>query len=207
MTHAQPLKFKEALHFLHLGDALFRSNKWEAATEAFLRAKQLDPHIPEINYLIGYAYQTQSQFEKAREYYEQQLASTPDHLESLVHLGAIDVEQKRFPDAEKSLNQVLLRDPDHVEANFELGLMAFKTNQLDRAIERFNRVLWLRPDHTQAEYYLYLALSRTDKDELARAALATWKKLEALDRMVRSEEVAFDAARQARWEVGKSSQN
>jgi tetratricopeptide (TPR) repeat protein len=109
------------------------------------------------------------------------------------------VEQSRFNDAEKFLRLALANDPDHVQANYELGLLWFKTHRYDQAIEVFKHVLGLRPDHTQSEYYLYLALSRSHEDAAANSALAAWKKLEALDRKVRSEEVAYETAREAAW--------
>lgn len=112
-------------------------------------------------------------------------------------------KQSRFADAEKFLQLALARDPDHVQANHELGLLWFKEKHYDRAVEVFNRVLGLRPDHTQAEYYLYLALSRSHEDAAAETALAHWKKLEALDRKVRSQEVAYEMARVAHWENGQ----
>ena len=157
------------------------------------------PSFPEFNYLIGFAYQNNGQFEKAEEFYQRQLTIDPDHLESLVGAGEVAVEQSHLDDAERFLRLALAQNPDDVQANYELGLLWFKTHRYDQAIEAFKHVLWLRPDHTQAEYYLYLALSRSHEDALAQPALATWKKLEALDRKVRSEEVAYETARGARW--------
>lgn len=189
----------QAAHRLHLGDALFRSEDLAAAIEAFQAAARLDPLLPEIDYLIGFAYQNNGQFEKAREFYERQLTRVPDHLESLVGMGTVEVEQGQFAEAEKSLKSALAHDPDHIQANYQLGLAWFKAQQFDRAIDAFKRLLWLRPDHTQAEYYLYLALSRSHQAAASETALSQWKRLEALDRKVRSEEVAYEMARAARW--------
>ena len=123
----------------------------------------------------------------------------PNDLESLVGAGAVEVEGSHFAEAENLLRLALAHDPDHVEANYELGFLLFKTQRYEQAIEEFRHVLWLRPDHTQAEYYLYLALSRSHHDAQAASALANWKRLEALDRRVRTEEVAYERAREARW--------
>jgi len=202
--HAAALEPSEPTHFVHLGDALFRAQDLKGAVDAFKRAERLDPRLPDINYLIAFAYQNEGQFEQAREYYRRQLAMAGGHVASLVGAGSIAVEQNGFVEAEKFLQSALARDPDHVEANYQLGLLRFKEQRYDSAIEVFNRVLWLRPDHTQAEYHLYLALSRTHEDAAAEAALAQWKKLEALDRKVRSQEVAYEMARAAQWE-NKSS--
>jgi superkiller protein 3 len=187
------------MHFLHLGDALFRLKDLGGAIRTFQNAERLDPHLALINYLIGYAYQNNGQFEEAGEFYQRQLTIDPNHVESLVGAGVVAVEQSHFNDAEKFLNLALTHNPDDVQANYELGLLWFKTHRYDHAIEVFKHVLWLRPDHTQAEYYLYLALSRSHEDASAETALANWKKLEALDRKVRSEEVAYEAAREAHW--------
>lgn len=198
--HAAAIEPSEATHFLHLGDALLRFQDLKGAIDAFKHAERLDPQLPEINYLIGFGCETDSQLDQAREFYERQLALVPNHLASLLGAGTVALEQSRFQDGEKFLQAVLAHDSEHVQANYQLGLLWFKTKQYDRAIERFKRVLWLRPDHTQAEYYLYLALSRTHEDAAAEAALAEWKKLEALDRKVRSQEVAYEMARAAHWE-------
>ena len=188
------------MHFLHLGDALFRLPDLAGAISALQQAKRLDPRLPHIDYLIGFAYQNNGQFEKAWESYQRQLTIEPDHLESLVGAGVVAVEQSHFDDAEKLLRLALAHDPDNVLANYELALLRFKTQRYDQAIEGLKRVLSLRPDHTQAEYYLYLALSRSHEDASAKAALVNWKKLEALDRKVRSEEVAYEMARKSHWE-------
>lgn len=205
--HAVAIEPNEPAHFVHWGDALFRAKDLKGAVDAFQKAARLDPQWPEINYLIAFAYQNDSEFERAREYYSRQLAMVPNHLLSLLGAGTIDVEQSRFADAEKFLQSALTLDPENTQANYELGLLRFKQQQYDRAIEVFKRVLALRPDHTQAEYYLYLALSRTHQDAAAASALATWKKLEALDRKVRSQEVAYDTARAARWQKAAASAN
>ena len=198
--HAAAIEPSQAAHFLHLGDALFRAKDLKGAIDTLRKAERLDPLLPEINYLIAFAYQNDSQFEQAREYYHRQLAVVRDHLASLLGAGTIAVEQSRFADAERFLQAALARDPDHAQANYELGFLWFKRQQYDRAIEVFNRVLRLRPDHTQAEYYLYLALSRTREESAAETALAKWKKLEALDRKIRSQEVAYEMARAAHSE-------
>ena len=205
--HAAAIEPNEPAHFLHLGDALFRAKDLKGAVDAFQKAARLDPHWPEINYLIAFAYQNDSEFEQAREYYSRQLAMVPGHLLSLLGAGTIDVEQSRFADAEKFLQSALTLDPENIQANYELGLLRFKQQQYERAIKVFRRVLALRPDHTQAEYYLYLALTRIHQDTAAASALATWKKLEALDRKVRGQEVAYDSARAARWQKAAASAN
>jgi tetratricopeptide (TPR) repeat protein len=198
--HAAAIEPSEGAHFLHLGDSLLRAKDLKGAIDAFTKAERLDPRLPEINYLIAFAYENDSQFEQAREYYQRQLSIIRGHVASLVGAGTIAVEQSRFADAETFLQLALASDPDQVQANYELGLLCFKQQRFDRAIDVFKRVLWLRPDHTQAEYYLYLALSRTHQESAAETALAKWKKLEALDRKVRSQEVAYEMARAAHWE-------
>jgi tetratricopeptide (TPR) repeat protein len=197
---AAAIEPSEAAHFLHLGDSLLRAKDLKGAIDAFSKAERLDPQLPEINYLIAFAYEKDSQFEQAREYYQRQLSIIHGHVASLVGAGTTAVEQSRFADAETFLQSALASDPDQVQANYELGLLWFKQQRYDRAIDVFKRVLWLRPDHTQAEYYLYLALSRTHQASAAETALANWKKLEALDRRVRSQEVAYEMARAVHWE-------
>ena len=197
----------QAVHRLHLGGVLFRSHDLAAAIAAFHEAARLDPLLPDINFLIGFACQSNGQFEKAREFYQRHLTRVPDHLESLVGLGTVAIEQGHFPEAERFLQSALAHDPDHVQANYELGLVWFKTQQFARAIDVFKRVLWLRPDHTQGEYYLYLAFARSHQAAPAEAALAQWKRLEALDRKVRAEEVAYEMAREARWTSAPASGN
>ena len=128
------------------------------------------------------------------------MALVRHHLPSLIGASTVALERSRFADAEKFLQLALASDPDDVQANYELGFLWFKKRQYDRAIEVFNRVLGLRPDHTQAEYYLYLALSRSHQDAAAETALDKWKILEAIDRKVRSQEVAYEMARAAHWE-------
>jgi tetratricopeptide (TPR) repeat protein len=204
---AATIEPNQSMHFMHLGQSLFRANELSGAIDAFKEAARLDPHLPEINYIIAFAYQNDGQFEQARHYYLRQLMTSPDYPASLVGAGTVAVEQRRFADAEKLLESALAGDPDNVQANYEMGLLWFKEQRYDRAIEALKHVLWLQPDHTQAEYYLYLALSRTRQESEAAAALAAWKKLETLDRLVRSEEVAYDMARAGHWQKEAAKAN
>jgi tetratricopeptide (TPR) repeat protein len=198
--HAAAIEARQPSHYLHLGDALFRARDLAGAIAAFREAARLAPGLPEINYLIALAYRNNGQLAQARQYYQRQLARVPHHFPSLLGAGTIAVDQQRFAEAERLLQLALTVDSGDAEANFEWGLLWFKQHQYERAGEAFKRALWLRPDHTQAEYYLYLALARTHQEKAAAAALAAWKKLEALDRKVRGQEVAYDSARSARWE-------
>ena len=186
-------------NFLRLGDALFRIPDLEGAIRAFEQAERLDSRVPHINYLIGLACQKNGQFEKAAQSYERQLKLEPNHLDSLLGAGEVAAEQNQFDRAADFLQSAVKHSPDDTQANYDLGLVRFRTRRYDRSIELFRRVLWLRPDHTEAEYHLYLALSRSHQEAAAREALAAWKKLEALDRKVRSEEVAYESARVASW--------
>ena len=196
---ASELEPSQAVQFSQLGDALFRLQDLDGAITAFQEAARLDPRLPRINSLIGLAYRKNGQLDQAGEFYKRQLMIDPDDLEALAGAGAVAVERSHFAEAEKLLHLALGRDPDHVEANYELGFLLFRTQRYEEAIEEFRRVLWLRPDHTQAEYYLYLTLSRSHQDAQAVSALANWKRLEAIDRRVRTEEVAYERAREARW--------
>jgi tetratricopeptide (TPR) repeat protein len=197
--HAAAIAPREPSYLVHLGDALLRKEDVQGAVGAFQEAARLDPKLPEINFLIGFAYQSTGEYAKSREYYERQLKSTPDLLEALANLGLVEVELGRLRRAEELLQRVLARDPDHIQSSFELGLIGFKNRDYSQAIQGFKHVLFLRPDQTQAAYYLYQALSRTQQVESAASALTLWKKLEALDRKVRTQEVAYEAARESRW--------
>lgn len=82
--------------------------------------------LPEINYLIAFAYQTDSHREQAREYYQRQLGLVPGHLASLLGAGTVALDESRFKDSEGFLQSVLARAPDHVQANYEWGSCASK---------------------------------------------------------------------------------
>jgi tetratricopeptide (TPR) repeat protein len=196
---AADLEPVNSTNFLRLGDALFRIPDLEGAIRAFEQADRLDSGIPQINYLIGLACQKNGQFERAASFYERQLKLDPDHLNSLLGAGEAAIEQNQLDQAEEFLHSALKNSPEDAQANYDLGLVCFKTQRYERSIELFRRVLRLRPDHTEAEYHVYLALSRSHQQAAALDALAAWKKLEALDRKVRSQEVAYESARVASW--------
>jgi tetratricopeptide (TPR) repeat protein len=204
---ATGLDSRNALYFAGLGETLLATDDYVRATKALEQAAQLDSNFPDINYLIGYAYRNQKKLEMARRYFEQQLTSTPGHVESLANLGFLAVEQDRLADAQDYLRQVLANAPDHTAANFDLGRMWTKSGRDDRAVEVFSRVLLVSPDHTQAQYQLFLCYSRARQPALAQAALSQFKKLEELDKEIRRDQVNLERAQKARYGSSQDGKN
>ena len=131
----------------------------------------------------------------ARQHLEKFVATNPAHADALASLGFIAIEQGRFDEAEPPLRRALELDPKNVPALYDYARVALKRRDYAEAVARFERVIEKHPAYTQAYYQLFLAHTRLKQAEKAQAALAEFKRLEALEKQTTQERMADDKMR------------
>ena len=78
---------------------------------------------------------------------------------------------------------------------YDHARVALKRRDYPEAVARLRRVIELHPAHTQAFYQLFLAHTRLKQTDEAQAALAEFKRLEALEKQSSAERIADDKLR------------
>jgi DNA-binding SARP family transcriptional activator len=78
---------------------------------------------------------------------------------------------------------------------YDYARLAIKRRDYGEAVVRLARVTEKYPAATQAHYQLFLAYTRLKQPEKAQAALAEFKRLEALEKQVQQERVIDERLR------------
>lgn len=179
---AVELEPKEPSYVLARADAYYRKGDWNNAAADFDQAATLDPGRSDIEYWQGYAHRAAGNFDRARVFLERFLAKNPDNVDALSSLGYVAIEQGRFEDAEAPLKHALTVEPNNVAVLYDYARLALKERNFEEAVTRLQQVVTKSPSHTSAHYQLFLAYSRLKRTEQAKAALAEFKRLDALEK-------------------------
>lgn len=149
------------------------------------------PDYKDLNYLRGYAHRAAGNFDKARVLLEKFIASNPDHVEALASLGYVAIEQGRFEEAKKPIEKALSLDRQNAAVLYDYARLAIKEKNYGEAVKRLEAVIAINKFNPQAHYQLFLSYSPLKQAEKANAALAEFKRLEALDKQAQNERI-FD---------------
>ena len=127
-------------HFVVILQLLQQGKTDEAKAQLDVMQK-IAPKHPQTYYLQALLAYRQSDFQAARNFIQQQLASAPDNVPGLVLSGSIDYELKSYESAEATLSGVLKRAPQHLFARRVLAATYMRTNQPARALETIRPAL------------------------------------------------------------------
>lgn len=181
-TSAVELEPKEPAYVLARADAYYRKGDWNNSAADFDQAATLDPNRSDIEYWQGYAHRAAGNFDRARVFLEKFLAKNPDNVDALSSLGYVAIEQGRFADAEAPLKHALGIDPNNVSVLYDYARLVLKERNFGEAVTRLHEVVSKSPSHVAARYQLFLAYTRLKRTDEAQAALAEFKRLDALEK-------------------------
>ena len=116
-------------------------------------------------------------------------------MDALASLGYIAIEQGRLDDAEAPLKRAIALDPKNAAVLYDYARIPVKRRDYAEAVARLRRVVEENPAHTQAFYQLFLSYTRLKEKEKADAALAEFKRLEALEKQVTQERIMDERLR------------
>ncbi|HST23063.1 MAG TPA: tetratricopeptide repeat protein [Blastocatellia bacterium] len=182
-------------YVLARADANYRKGEWANSAADFDRAASLDQNAESIEYWQGAAHRAAGNFDVARQRFEKFLIKHPDHVDALASLGYVAIEQGRFDDAEAPLKRALSLDSKNVPALYDYARLAVKRRDYAESVVRLQRVIEKYPAHTQSFYQLFLAYTRLKQTEKAQAALAEFKRLEAMEKQAQQERLLDDKLR------------
>lgn len=170
---------------LLLGQAYFRAQRKDEATQQFMAGLSLDPKagLPleskDADELlqVGNAHASLNQLDEALAVYQTVLQIKPDKAAAYTNIGVVYYQSGRLDDAVTELKKALEIDPKDAETLYMLGATYVQQQKLDDAEKAFNQSIELKPDLAAAYTGLgnvYLARKNADK------AISTLQKATSL---------------------------
>ncbi|MGH9553132.1 MAG: tetratricopeptide repeat protein, partial [Terriglobales bacterium] len=121
-------------------EALLRQGSVAEAKVKIEEQLKLNPSSVEGYNLLGIAYGSEKDYDKALEAFQHALKLDPESARTHNNLGNVYVAQEKFDLAEREFGQVLRLDPGNREANYNLGLVLMARRSPVEAISHFQRV-------------------------------------------------------------------
>ena len=99
-------------------------------------------------------------YEKAIEYYTEELKKTPADVHLRNNLGIAYMRLARYDDAFKEFQKAIAASPTYAKAHYNLGLVYYHKGFLDKEIEEYKKAIAIDPEYKSARINLasaYLA--------------------------------------------------
>lgn len=120
-------------------EKLLREDRATEALPLLLAAYGAAPNDFRICHLVGLAYTTMQQFEKASEFYRKALQLNPAFIPSRKNLATVLWFSNRKAEAEREFLSVAKARPDDPVPHFYLGTLEYERRQFPRAKSHFER--------------------------------------------------------------------
>jgi len=177
----QKCRYDEALEYLHksariapsadiyttLGEIYTIKNENTNAIEYYLKALELSPASPELNYKVGISFYQIGNIKKAVEHFNLVLQYAPDHADTYYMLGMILHNNNQIKPAinyyKKALELNLINDSIY----FNLGSALCNENLYDESINYYEKALELNPNNPDT--YNNIGSSYQAKNNLEKA--------------------------------------
>ncbi len=140
--HAQapaPAPQSQAASGLARGENLLRENRAAEALPLLLEACRTAPKDFRVCHLVGLAYTTMQQFEKATEFYRKALQLNPGFVPSRKNLATVLWFSDHKSEAEREFLSVAKARPEDPVPHFYLGTLEYERRQFPKAKSHFER--------------------------------------------------------------------
>lgn len=166
---------------VELGMSYLKQDNYPRAKSKLLRALDLGPNLPEVQYAYAYYLEKVGELVEAEKKYVKAIRLEPQNGKSHNNYGAFLCRQGRYDEAEKSFLSAL-NDPNYsktAEVLENAGLCVMQIPAISKAEQYFERALKHDPKRYHA--MLELAIIKYKKGEYSQAQgyYATYSKLAA----------------------------
>jgi tetratricopeptide (TPR) repeat protein len=152
---APPAELAEA--YGAMGRLFIATEFYDAADVCFSDAQMLQPSDMRWPYYLAHVERLRNQPAKAAALFERVLALQPDHVPSLIWLGAMRLITGDSDGAEAPLNKALALQPRDAAALYHAGRVALGKRQYQLAIDRLSASATAAPQASSVQYPLSLA--------------------------------------------------
>jgi len=143
---------KEASARMQMGVTYLEQNNLPSAMRELTRASELDPENPEIDMMLGLAYQKRGDLEKAEEYLRSAVRKKPDYAEAHNNLGNLlsleGKSEEAIREYEMAVGNVLYPTPEY--GYYNMGREYALLKDLPKAEAMYQRAIVLRPSFVAA---------------------------------------------------------
>lgn len=147
-----PEQKREASARMQMGVTYMQQRNLPAALRELSKASELDPGNPEIDMMLGLAFQYRGDLGKAEEYLRIAIGKRPDYAEAHNNLGNLLSQLGRGEEAIReyglAASNVLYPTPEY--AYYNMGREYFRRKELDKAEEKYGRAIALNPSFLDA---------------------------------------------------------
>ena len=150
---------------------------FQRAEEFATRLESRYPTQPEVHFFRATLYGFEGKKEQAESEYRKELEVSPNHVPSLVGLGAIDLEKAEVGEAGKLARQAVDADPKDAEAHHLLGRVLLELGDLHASATELETAKRLAPDSPGVRSHLAMVYSKVGRKHEAQAELAAFLAL------------------------------
>jgi spermidine synthase len=151
---ARELGVKSTDLLINLGLALFSDGLDNEGMQMLQQAADADSTSADACYYLALGYSRLGDSQLELRQYELALSRDPSHMESLLSLGARNLEQRNFGAAEELFGRALRADPTQARAWRGIGIVMYAQNNIDTAVKSFRTALECDPADGKSLRYL-----------------------------------------------------
>lgn len=131
----------------------------EFAISNFLKAKELDTHLPEYPLsFVGRSFWGEWDFKTGYEYIKQVLAINPNHIDGLEAMAELFIANGFFDEALVYTDKLLAVDPLSANNLYTLAHIYYYKREFEKALEVIKKAIHIRPDLELANHLYILCL-------------------------------------------------
>jgi Flp pilus assembly protein TadD len=166
-----------AAHLL-TGQMMNRLELEDLAQAELETARQKDPKLPEVHYLLGQIAIFRSRFDEGLALMRAELAINPAHAMAMYRIGDIYTRQSKWTEAIDTLQQSIWMNPYFSGPYILLGKAYSKTDQLGLAEDMLKRAIEVDPNNKSAHYLLAQVLQQAGRLDEAKREFAIAERLQ-----------------------------
>jgi len=149
-----------------------RSANLKDAQKRLDKAFKLAPSNAQINFLYGYLYQQQRDFDKAETYLNRAVTLDPRRAQALTLLGRVQLDRQEYETARKTLERAVATNSSYWMAHYLLGDAYLKQKEYEKAREQAQLAIYTsRGEGNIAQLVLGQALANVGRDQEGIQAL------------------------------------
>ncbi len=154
-----------ALAHYNLGDAYFKSGKYQKAIKSYKQVIRIVPDFAKAHIFIGLAYSALDMSKEAIKSFKKAISIDPDSKEAHHNLGAVYGVSGKHQEAIESFKQAIRIDPDDAVVHYSLGLAYLDLKVMNSAFEEYEILDKLDTELASKLFYMMLNAEAIDPDD------------------------------------------
>lgn len=144
-----------------------QQNNSEKALACLIKARQMDPNNPEVQFEFGKICLVRDLVDDAVPALKKALAIQPQNASYQYVMASAYVARQKYAQAAELLNRLLTKHAQDPELNYAAGAVAYLQADYPRAQTLLNKSIALQPHQLAAYYYLALLYEKERQDDRA----------------------------------------